>query len=107
MKAFRKTAWRGLASLFAVGFLLAACNDHSVPHSPGVPEPIKVLENLQTGERARFFREIAYKTPQGYDANRHMAEWVAARAKEGFTREISPEQDRPALAELRARGRAK
>jgi len=96
-----------MASRFAVGFFLAAGTDHSVPGSPGVPEPIKVLENPQTGDRARFFREIGFKTPRGYDAKRHLAEWVAAEAKAGFTREISPEEDWPAWAELRARNHAK
>lgn len=106
MKTCRKKAWSAMASLFAAGFFLGACTDHGAPGSPGVPEPIKVLENPRTGERARFFAEIGYKTPRGYDANKHLAEWVAAKAKAGFTQEISPAQDRPALAEMRARNRA-
>ena len=37
--------------------------------SPGTPQPIKVLENPTTGERARFFPEIAYKIPADYTIN--------------------------------------
>jgi hypothetical protein len=37
-----------------------SCGNPSVPGSPGVPEPIKVLENPDTGGRVRFFREISF-----------------------------------------------
>ena len=100
-----KSRLPGLALLLAAGVLLAGCNDHSVPGSPGVPEPIKVLENPRTGKRARFFKEIWYKCPKGYNADKLLAEWVAAKEQEGFTREVSPEQDRPAWREARARAR--
>jgi hypothetical protein len=107
MTSFCKQGLPGLVLLLAGAILLAGCDDHSVPGSPGVPEPVKVLENPRTGERARFFREIRYKTPPGYDAQRHMAEWVAAKQTEGFTRELSPEEDRPAWAEAHTRARAR
>jgi hypothetical protein len=103
MTPLDKPGLPGSALLLAGAILLAGCDGHSIPGSPGVPEPKKVLENPQTGERVRFFREIWYKAPRGYDAEKLMADWVAARKSEGFTLEISPEQDRPAWAEARAR----
>ncbi len=69
--------------------------------SLGVPEPIKVLENPTTGERARFFREISYKVPKDYSETKHLAEWSDTQDKAGFTREITQEDDRESLAELR------
>ena len=69
----------------------------------GVPEPIRVLENPETGERVRMYREIAYKVPADYDEEVHIAEWKESQRTEGFTVEISPEDDRERLAEERAR----
>ncbi len=62
--------------------------------SPGIPQPIKILENPATGERVRFFPEIAYKVPAGYDQAKHIATWTANKQQEGFTKEISPAEDR-------------
>lgn len=73
--------------------------------SAGVPRPIKVLENPSSGERVRFFREIAYKVPKGYDEKKHLAEWTATQEEAGFTKEITPEDDREALAALHAKNR--
>ncbi len=67
----------------------------------GVPQPIKVLENPDTGERTRFFPEVAYKVPADYNAAPHIAQWTSEQEKAGFTREISPADDRVALAKLR------
>lgn len=80
---------------------LLGCNSPSVPGSPGVPEPIRVVENPQTGERARFFREIPFKVPATYNEAEAIANWKKDQAKLGFTKEISPEEDRERLAELR------
>jgi hypothetical protein len=107
MTALYQPGLPGAALLLAGVILLAGCNGHSVPGSPGVPEPMKVLENPQTGERARFFREIWYKAPSGYDAEDLMADWVTARKSEGFTHEISIEEDRPAWAATRARAKVR
>ncbi|MHC4404771.1 MAG: hypothetical protein ACYTG0_34410 [Planctomycetota bacterium] len=74
--------------------------------SPGVPEPIKVLEDPQTGERVRFFKEIWYKVPKDYNETKHLAEWTATQEEAGYTKEITPEDDRKRLAELRAKNRA-
>ena len=71
----------------------------------GVPKPIKVLENPSSGERVRFFREIGYKVPKGYDEKKHLAEWTATQDEAGFTKEITPEDDREALAALHAKNR--
>ena len=73
--------------------------------SAGVPKPIKILENPSSGERVRFFREIGYKVPKGYDENKHIAEWTATQKEAGFTKEISPTDDREALAALHAKNR--
>ena len=75
--------------------------------SPGIPQPIKILENPATGERARFFPEIAYKVPADYDQAKHITTWTASKQQEGFTKEISPAEDREVLAELRAKNRAR
>jgi hypothetical protein len=85
---------------------IVGCGSSSVPGSPGVPEPIMVLENPATGERVRFFREIPYKVPKDYDENKHLAEWMADHRKNGFTTEITPEADREQLAELRRKNLA-
>lgn len=74
--------------------------------SAGLPEPIKLLENPSTGERERFYREIPYKVPTGYDEAKHLAEWTSAKDEAGFTKEITPEDDRERLAELRAKNLA-
>ena len=80
---------------FFVGISLVGCG------SRGVPEPIKVLENPTNGERARFFREISYKVPKDYSETKHLAKWSDTQDKAGFTREITLEDDRESLAELR------
>lgn len=85
---------------FFVGLSLVGCG------SLGVPEPIKVLENPTTGERARFFREIAYKVPKDYSETKHLAEWRDAQVSKGFTTEIKLEDDRDSLAELRKKNLA-
>ena len=74
--------------------------------SPGVPQPIRVLENPTTGERVRFFREIGFKVPKGYDERKHLADWTATQEESGFTSEVFPEDDRARLAELRAKNLA-
>jgi hypothetical protein len=86
---------RHFAGLVLSAVLLAGCG------SPGVPDPIKVLENPTTGARARFFREIPYKVPANYDEKTHLAGWTAEQKKAGFSKEISPAADREALAKLR------
>lgn len=73
----------------------------------GLPEPIKVLENPTTGERMRFFPEIAYKVPADYDQTKHIAEWTAEKQQAGFTKEILPADDRKAVAESRAKNQAR
>ncbi len=73
--------------------------------SPGVPDPIKVLENPATGERARFFEEIPFKVPADYDEAKHLREWTKQQNDAGFKREIAPADDREALAELRRKNR--
>ncbi len=85
---------------------LVGCGSPSVPGSPGIPEPIKVLENPKTGERTRFFREIAFKAPAGYSESTHLAEWSDTHVKAGFTKEITPESDREHLKELRKKNLA-
>jgi hypothetical protein len=73
----------------------------------GVPQPIVVLENPTTGERARFYREIPYKVPADYDEAEHIREWTNEKKQAGFTKEIAPEDDREALTKLHAENRAK
>ncbi len=73
--------------------------------SKAVPRALKVLENPTTGERVRFFREIPLKVPANYDETKHIAEWSATQAAAGFTNEITPEDDRTNLAELRKKNR--
>ena len=82
-------------------FSIVGCNTSSVPGSPGVPEPIRILENPATGVRVRFFREIPFKVPTGYDEKKHIADWTSKQNKDGFMKEITPEEDREQLAELR------
>lgn len=74
--------------------------------SRGIPEPIKVLENPSTGERVRFFREVQYKVPANYDESQHIAEWRKEKQEAGFTKEISPVDDRESLADLRKKNLA-
>jgi hypothetical protein len=88
------------ACVLALSALLAGCGGH-----PGTPQPLKVVENPQTGERARFFQEDPLKTPAGYDQAAHLAAWVAARKEEGFTRDIPPGEDAPVWAAEQARAR--
>jgi len=38
--------------------------------------------------------------------SKHIAEWTSVMERDGFTKEISPIDDRPQLAELRAKNRA-
>ncbi len=97
--AVRSTRFLFMALLSLFGML--GCNAPSVPGAPGVPVPIKVLENPTTGERVRFFREIPFKVPLAYDEKQHIADWTAKQQKDGFTKEIAPEEDGEQFAELR------
>ena len=87
-------------------FSMLGCNAPSVPGSLGIPEPIKVLENPTTGKRVRFFREIPFKVPPAYDEKKHITDWTAKQQKDGFTKEIAPEEDREQFAELRRKNLA-
>lgn len=91
------------ALLMLLGF---GCTPH-VPNEPGVPEPIKVLENPKSGERVRFFREIPFKVPAGYDEKKHLADWASEKQKAGFTKDIPVAEDREQWAEVRRRNKAK
>jgi hypothetical protein len=84
----------------------AGCGTPSVPGSPGVPEPIKVLENPTTGERVRYFREISFKEHKDFDEQEAITEWTAKQQKNGFTKDITPEDDRDELADLRRKNLA-
>lgn len=53
----------------------------------------------------RFFREIPFKVPSDYDESKHLATWTATQVAAGFTREVSPQADHDALAELREKNR--
>lgn len=86
---------RNVVALFVCGLAVIGCRD------AGLPEPIKVLENPATGERMRFFREISFKAPEGYNEAKHIADWTATQNQAGFTKEIAPKDDREKLAELR------
>jgi len=88
-----------------LSFTVACCVAMMGCGSPGVPTPIKVLENPSSGERVRFFKEIGYKVPNGYDEKLHLAEWTTAQETAGFTKEITPEDDREALGALHAKNR--
>ena len=90
-----------LVMSLACMLLLVGCG------SPGMPQPIKVLENPTTGERARFFPEIAYKVPADYDQSKHIASWTVSKQQVGFTREISPADDRESFTEEQAKNRAR
>jgi len=93
------------------GILVCGCSFHgcgpSVSGEPGVPEPIRVLENPKTNERTRFFREVPFKVPKDYDEKKHLAEWVAEKNKAGFTKEVSVADDREQWAEVRRKNRSK
>ncbi len=91
-----------LCALFVSPVLFAGCSSPSVPGSPGVPEPICVLEDPDNGQRVRLYKEIPFKVPADYDEEKHIAEWTAKQNAHGYTKEISPEDDREQLAELRA-----
>jgi hypothetical protein len=106
LKATTMRSVHMLILMIVAAFSVVGCSSPSVPGSPGVPEPIKVLENPTTGERVRFFREIPYKVPTGYSEVKNLADWSATQAKAGFTKEITPEADRESLAELRRKNRA-
>lgn len=94
------------SSLLVATLLVTGCSSSSVPGSPGVPEPICVLENPETGDRVRFYREIPFKVPAGYDEQKHIADWTAKQKDDGFTITISPQDDRQQLAELRGKNLA-
>lgn len=100
------TATKFCGLLLATFFGFTGCSSWSVHGSPGVPEPICVLENPETGERVRFYKEIPFKVPADYDEQKHIADWTAKQNEKGFTKRISPEDDRPQLAELRSRNLA-
>lgn len=92
--------------LLATLFISTGCSSSSLRGSAGVPEPICVLENPETGERVRFFKEIPFKVPADYDPQKHMADWTESQKEQGFTEVISPENDRQQLAELRGKNLA-
>lgn len=71
-----------------------------------VPEPILVLENPETGERVRFYREDPFKVPTNYDEAKHIAGWVNDQNQLGFTKEVTPEDDREQLAEVHRKNMA-
>mgnify|MGYP006223945735 CR=1 FL=1 len=85
---------------FALTLGISGC---STPSSPGVPVPIRVLENPDSGKRVRLYKEIPFKVPDGYDEEKHIAEWTEKQKEAGFTKVIAPEDDRKRLAELRKR----
>ena len=99
MRFFKRRTYARVL-LFVLGLPLAGCG------FPRVPDPIKVLENPKTGERARFFREIPFKVPKDYDETKHLAEWSAQQGEAGFTKEITPVNDRAVLLEIRRRNLA-
>ena len=80
-----KKLW--IAVVLMLGVAAATIVGRSHPR-PGVPKPIKILENPQTGEQARFYKEIWYKVPAAYDEKKHIAQWTKDRQAEGFTKEI-------------------
>jgi len=84
--------------LFAIVLGLSACSSPSVLDSPGVPEPICVLENPDTGERVRLYKEISFKVSSDYDEQKHIADWTLTQNKYGCKKQISPEDDRKQLA---------
>jgi hypothetical protein len=65
-----------------------------------------VLENPETGDRVRFYKEIPFKVPADYDEQKHIADWTAKQKDDGFTITISPEDDRQQLAELQGKNLA-
>ncbi|MCY2959478.1 MAG: hypothetical protein NTY35_04870 [Planctomycetota bacterium] len=54
------------------------------------PEPILVLENPTTHERANFYREIPFKVPADYDEAKHIASWRAEQERKGYTVQVKP-----------------
>jgi len=66
--------------------LAVACLIGSCAQNP--PDPILVLENPTTHERARFYREIPYKVPADYDEAKHIAGWRAEQERKGFTVQV-------------------
>ena len=97
---------RFLSLLFVFVLVMIGCSTSSVPGPPAGPEPIRVLENPETGDRARFYREIPFKVPADYDEQKHIADWTTKQKEQGFTLTISPEDDRQQLAELRSKNLA-
>jgi hypothetical protein len=75
------------AVVLVLGVAAATIVGRSNPH-PGVPKPIKILENPQTGQQVRFYKEIWYKVPGGYDEKKHIVQWIKDRQAEGFTKEV-------------------
>src|SRR5262245_59505356 len=74
-KSISKSAEAWPTLILAMSCFLG-CGNPSVLGTPGVPKPIKVLENPQTGERVRLYKEIWFKKPKGYDESKHIAEWT-------------------------------
>jgi len=107
MKDFVSRSLLGVFAFFIMTLCVVSCGGGpSVAGSPGVPEPIKVLENPQTDERVRFYKEIWFKRAKGYRQAKHMADWTESQNRADFTKEVSPADDRESLAALRAKNRA-
>lgn len=87
-------------SLFILLFVAILGCEFRSPTATNVPEPIRVLENPETGERVRFYREVPFKVPADYDEAKHLALWNAEQSQLGFTKEVTPEDDRAQLAEI-------
>ncbi len=56
--------------------------------APASPQVICVVENPVTHERATMYKEDPFKVPRDYDQARHIAQWKAERAQQGFTVEV-------------------
>ena len=70
-----------------VAIVLAACARSGPAPKPKV---LCTLENPATGARVEMYEEIWFKVPRDYDEAKHIAQWKAAQAEKGFTREVQP-----------------
>ncbi|MBK7877174.1 MAG: hypothetical protein IPJ77_15760 [Planctomycetes bacterium] len=76
-----------LAALLVPTGTLTACARSSPPPKPKV---LCTLENPATGARVEMYEELWFKVPHDYDEAQHIAQWKAAQAEKGFTREVQP-----------------
>lgn len=87
LRPFRTASLLALVAACTLAPAFAACARSGPAPKPKV---LCTLENPATGERVEMYEELWFKVPRDYDEAKHIAQWKAAQAEKGFTREVPP-----------------